>query len=648
MEPMLGLVFIAPGLAALFALVGAVFGFIASLFGYLLYVLSGGRLGSKRMNMGAGVFKAMTSPTMLTINGTFSLIGTYVGVGWWYGTWSLHGQMLKMSGELFGIQDAGPMLAILAAGVGMLVGRGIGRALLPTPSMASAGVDGAAAPPARPSVFGRVVRTGFVVAGMCLSVYLALDLYYRQSEASGAVGEFAAWFRPAEQVGIGATPPPTDGPTTASAGGAPVVEAWPTYRGAATRAGGADGLAVAPKVLWTFGGGGSEQFLAAPAVYRDYVITGGTNAGADGRIYVFRADGNFTDGKAAPLIGKPDTVKDPVFSPPAVVGGKLIVGEGLHQHQVTRLRCLDLTKTGADRTVWALKVDSHLESGPAVVGDRVYTAAGDEGVLCVSLSELAKPARTEDGEKLPAEPKVIWRNKASDPARKLDMHADTSPAVAAGRVVVGSGRFTEERDGQEVTVGDCAVVCLAAADGKLLWRQELSAPDAARPMNPWGSPAIVWDTVLVGCSTCRFDPKELAGSRGAVVALDLKTGAEKWRKETPGGVLSSVAIADDRIVFCSADGGLHALAPDGSDVWSVNLGAGVMAAPTVAGAFVYAVDVAGVVHARRLSDGAEVWRLDLAKALKGKPGLVYGAPAAAGGRLFLGTDSGWFMCLGEK
>ena len=174
-------------------------------------------------------------------------------------------------------------------------------------------------------------------------------------------------------------------------------------------------------------------------------------------------------------------------------------------------------------------------------------------------------------------------------------------------------------------------------------------------MNPWGSPAVIGDLVVVGCSTCRFDPKELKGSKGLILALDLKTGSLKWKKDAAGGILSSAAAVadktgkDGKIVFCSADGGLTALGFDGSLAWHADLGAGVMAAPTVAGAFVYAVDVEGIVHARKLADGSSVWTLSLSKELgAARAGLVFGAPAAAGGRLYFGTDSGYFICIGEK
>ena len=79
-------------------------------------------------------------------------------------------------------------------------------------------------------------------------------------------------------------------------------------------------------------------------------------------------------------------------------------------------------------------------------------------------------------------------------------------------------------------LGDRAVFCLNAATGEEIWRTAL-------PINPWGGASIDGETVIVTGSTIPYDPKVLKGAKGIVAAFDLAKGAEKWKKEIPGGIL---------------------------------------------------------------------------------------------------------------
>ena len=467
-EPTPGLVFIAPGVAAIFAVIGAFFGFLASLFGYFVYTVTGGKMGSKNVNFGGSAFKTMLSPKMLAVSCTLSVIGTYIGMGWYYETWNVHAQFVKMSGEMFNVQDAGPMLAMVAAMVGLTAGMLVGKRLFPkaaglphapsAPRRRLAGTAAACPVHAKGYFVARIVVT---TLGLVLTTYAGVAAYYGNWSPAGVAGEVAAWWTPLQsaQIVVAAEDPKATNPC------ADGVADLPRRRRRTGCLDGKDGPA-AGQILWTYGNGGSEKFLAAPAVVGDYVFAGGTNAGVGGMFYTFHAADK--GGGRKQLVGEPDRAAFPVFSPPAMVGGKLVVGEGLHEDEKTALRRLNLAaKSAADRIVWELPVPSHLESGPAVVGDRVFTGAGDEGILCVSLKDIAKPASYDKELELhtPAEPKVLWRQAYGDNDKKIKLHADTSPAVVGDSVVIGSGRFTDMHKGEKVVVGDCSVVCLNAADG---------------------------------------------------------------------------------------------------------------------------------------------------------------------------------------
>ena len=92
----------------------------------------------------------------------------------------------------------------------------------------------------------------------------------------------------------------------------------------------------------------------------------------------------------------------PIISSPAVVAGRVYIGEGYHYDTGCRLRCLD-ANTGD--TIWSFKTASHVESTPYIIQGRLYFTAGGDGVYC--LDALA-------GEE-------IWHFPA--------VHADMAPIV---------------------------------------------------------------------------------------------------------------------------------------------------------------------------------------------------------------------------
>jgi outer membrane protein assembly factor BamB len=196
-------------------------------------------------------------------------------------------------------------------------------------------------------------------------------------------------------------------------------------------------------------------------------------------------------------------------------------------------------------------------------------------------------------------------------------------------VLVGSAFLDEEKS------GDRALLCLNAKDGKELWRAPLKH-------NPWGGPTVIGDTVLVGCSNIRFDPKDLPRGQGEVVALSLADGKEKWKRPVvKGGVLSPVSVAGGLALFTATDGKIRGLDLEkGQLKWTYDGKTPFFAGTAVAGDVVYAADLNGTVHAVDLAKGTKVWTLDLASHTAVKsPGSVYGSPVIHGGRLYVATSN---------
>ena len=156
---------------------------------------------------------------------------------------------------------------------------------------------------------------------------------------------------------------------------------------------------------------------------------------------------------------------------------------------------------------WKVPVGSG-DATPALVGDKLYvlTRQGDsEAVLCLKAA---------DGQE-------VWKNQYA--ARPVTGAASrhpgprSSPAVAEGKVV---------------TLGASGVLsCWNAADGKLAWRND---EFKAVPRFFTASSPIIVDGLCIA---------QLGGAgEGAIVALDLATGAPKWRWAEEGPEYASPAL----------------------------------------------------------------------------------------------------------
>lgn len=275
----------------------------------------------------------------------------------------------------------------------------------------------------------------------------------------------------------------------------------------------------------------------------------------------------------------------PVFATPAVVGGKVFAGEGLHTDADRRVFCLDLA---LGKPLWPTPAatTSHTEGSPRVVAGKVYFSAGDDGIYCVSE----------------AEGKEIWHFKGQE--QKL--HIDTPPAVEGGRVFAGSGYNT------------LAMLALDAEKGTEVWR----VPSKLRSFGP---PLVLGKSVVYGLGTGNLSedlsqesetdvPRETTPA-GAVVCLAVDSGKELWRYDLPRSVHTNLA-ADARTVYAACrDGYLYALdRKSGKLRWKRSLGSTFTAGPAVVsyagGALtlaVYAVSNEGIVACLNPATGEPVW-----------------------------------------
>jgi outer membrane protein assembly factor BamB len=448
---------------------------------------------------------------------------------------------------------------------------------------------------------------------------------------------------------------------------------WATYRGGPGRQGsdGKDGPASG-KVLWVMKA--KEHFVASPVPASGRLYVSGLGFVNTPTLYALDTAA-MTKSRVAWSKGSP-LLELPTVSSPAVIDGKLIFGEGMHQTNGASLYGFD---AASGRPLWQLKVDGdlvHLEGSPTVAGGLVYIGGGAAGVLCVdpsklrldgkemSAAEITKAIESKHAElkkkyeeakarkdpfafpptdrDLPrAAPTVTWQ------AGKGKWHVDAPVAVVGGKVLAASAFLDKEKEGSR------ALYCLDAKDGKELW----SAPLA---INPWGGPSIEGDTVVVTGSSIGYDPEAVKGARGIVAAFELATGKPRWRKLLDtGGVVSCAALTKDTAVVTCTDGKVRAYSLDkGILRWTATTGSPCFAPPAIAGETVYVADLKGAVHALSLKNGASKWKLDLGTAAEvASPGMVYAGPVAHEGRLYVvtcniaGENNGKptaVVCIGEK
>lgn len=445
-----------------------------------------------------------------------------------------------------------------------------------------------------------------------------------------------------------------------------------TYRGNAQRTGNTDNVAgpATPKVLWAFKT--QEHFIASPVPHGDRLFVSALGG--------FNVPSFFclsTDPKAAQRTLWTKTtpsLKLPTVSSPAVVEGKLVFGDGMHQTDGAILHCVRLDQ---GMPLWQLPVPGqlvHLEGSPTVVNKRVYLGGGSAGVFCVDLDKVNLDGKDLD---LPAVQKILdqkWKelqtkyevDKKKDefavppsqdmlpkpaPRRiwqqgKDKWHVDAPVAVIGDRVLAASAFLDKEK------LGDRALYCLDASSGDIKWRTPLK-------LNPWGGPSVLDQLVVVAGSTIGYDPKVLKGAKGELAAYNLADGKEKWRKEVPGGVVSCVALVNGLAIATASDGKVRAFdLTNGDRRWIYDAKMPLFGPPAVVAGVAYAGDLKGVVHAINLTDGQAKWTLDLGTAPDVKaPGMIYGGPSVHGGRIYVATCNleGAYarqptavVCIGDK
>ncbi len=383
-------------------------------------------------------------------------------------------------------------------------------------------------------------------------------------------------------------------------------QAWLGFRGGSARTGHEPGSLWpnSSTLNWSFldKGFGLQDFYASPAVMGNRVYTGAAQmkvTGGSGRFYCLDAD-------TGAVVWSKKGFK-PFFSSPAVTEDMVITGEGFHYDPDCRVLAFDVN-TGELK--WSYQTKSHVESSPFVAEGRVFIGAGDDGLYCFNLA---------DGE-------VLWHLAGEDYP-----DIESSPAVFDGRVYFGCGLHDElkgNKRGQRV-------VCVSAEGGTPIWEKETPYP-------VFGAPTIYAGKVYVGMGNGDFVNKDPQPA-GVVMCLDAETGKEIWQAKTNDNVLAAVAIAGGRAYFASRSGDFWCVSAEtGEVIYTWDAGADILASPAASEEGVLVSTAAGKLVALD-PDRAEVkWSVTLAPNAPNTS-----SPAVAGGRIYVGSLTKGFFCLGQ-
>ena len=238
-------------------------------------------------------------------------------------------------------------------------------------------------------------------------------------------------------------------------------------------------------------------------------------------------------------------------------------------------------------------------------GSRFWTPLVDSSAVYYPAQEnllVARDARTG---------KERWVSEATAPASR-------SAALADGVIVTGSD--------------DHHVYGVDEATGKTRWQYALGDQNATIQ-----TPAIAGDMAYVGT---------FGGDQNAFVALDLRTGAERWRLDGSGGESFQAAGVANGLVYVPSDAGaLRALdAATGEVRWTYTSNEAIASAPAIVDGTVYASTNAGPngeVVALDAATGDARWQMTL-------DGRVNFGPVVVDGRLYVGTGLGTFYAIGPS
>jgi outer membrane protein assembly factor BamB len=171
-----------------------------------------------------------------------------------------------------------------------------------------------------------------------------------------------------------------------------------------------------------------------------------------------------------------------------------------------------------------------------------------------------------------------------------------------------------------------SVFALDLASGAEKWRVELPLDGTLKP-GCKGNPLLVGDALVV------------ASDLGLVRCLDRATGKTRWEKTLDSQINSAPSLVKDRVLVGSDDGSISCFdAKTGAKQWQVPTGEKVYCSPSLVGDNILTAGCDGVLRLVALADGKVAKEFDAQAP-------IAATPAVAGRHVYFGTMAGRFACL---
>jgi len=301
---------------------------------------------------------------------------------------------------------------------------------------------------------------------------------------------------------------------------------------------------------WVFETGG--PIFSTPLVNSEFIYT----LSDDGFLYKLRKENaepvwTFETGAADWIRSLPDDDEpgyDTMGAAPVISAEQVYIGspDG-HIYAIDR-------STGKEN--WRFQTDGPVLSTPAVERGILYTGSNDHHLYAIEAETGELKWKFDTGQPVISSP-AVQNGLVIIGSRSADLFAlDAETGEPAWTYfywfswVESSGVFHDDlfyigsSDNQLVHAFD-------PADGQLIWSFDTGG-------SPWTKPAVTDETVFSGIFG---NANYFIDHRGGFVAVDRKTGNEKWRfvmNELPGthiyGVVSSPVIANGKVMFGGLDG----------------------------------------------------------------------------------------------
>lgn len=256
---------------------------------------------------------------------------------------------------------------------------------------------------------------------------------------------------------------------------------------------------------------------------------------------------------------------------------------------------------------WEFRTRAAVRSSPAVTAAAVFIGSNDSTLYALDR----------------ASGRVRWRFAAGSAV-------SSSPAVAAGLVVAQSAAGV--------------IFALDQRSGRLRWRV------ATGPLLPHDFDRGAWD-YYVSSPVIANGLVIIGAGDGAVYALDLRTGAQRWRAATRGRVRSTPAVHGGLVVAGSFDARVYAFdletgaerwvgRPAGDTLVSARWGfdrRAVQGSPAIMGDAVFIGSRDGALYGIELATGQLRFRATH------RGSWVIGSPAVREGRAYVGSSDGRFV-----